>query len=65
MMKYQRFINTHSSYTCFILSLRIWHTPDGKDKKQQQQQQQQGIYLRNIKVTNKFCRIWIKMIPST
>jgi len=37
---------------------------DGKDRKQQQQQQ--GISLRNIKVTNKFCRILIKiMIPST
>jgi len=35
---------------------------DGKDKKQQEQ----GIYLRNIKVTNKFCRILIKiMISST
>ena len=41
MIKYQRVTNTHSSYICFILSLRIWHMSDGKDKKQQQQQQQQ------------------------
>jgi hypothetical protein len=62
MNKYERFINTHASNICFILSLSIWHMSDGRDKIQQQQ----GIYLRNIKVMNKFCRILIKkMIPST